>query len=473
MVINPSEDKWEAFFSDDSNSSKRESSDGQWEAFFSEVYSPSKEEISTPSTVQEVSEIAKIPKEYQPEARPAELTRGAARTATRSAELPVNILKGLSQIPENVLKGPLGQKIVEALKPVSGLAQYLPEQEEMEAFERKYTGEYLQPQSPGEEKWDEYVKDVGSLLIDPSKKFSLPIKLGRAALIGFAGQEAKDLAKSMGAGEEGQGYAKMGTNLALSMINPGAVRNMSRQLRGKAMSSIPETATGNASSLKSSLEEMIKDIDKKQSTTAGERIKKEAQGILSKIQDDKLPYQQAVDIKTALNENSSELYKDPMVMPVTKKALRAHFDRVRGHLKDYIAQSEKEFPEFFENISKSDEVYSAIAQSEKMSNFLSKHRGIIEKGGIASPIVALFTGGPMAAAGAAATAAGAIGAYQGRKILKQIAKSPTLREHYFNALTAASKENIGVAVQEIRRFQREAEKDKEFMKEIEGIDQQS
>jgi len=447
------------------------SSDGNWEAFFSKVSSPSKKEMSTPAPLQEVSEREEIPKEYQPETRPAELTRGAARTATRGAELPVNILKGLSQIPENVLKGPLGQKIVEALKPVSGLAQYLPEQEEMEAFERKYTGEYLQPQSPGEEKWDEYVKDVGSLLIDPSKKFSLPIKLGRAALIGFAGQEAKDLAKSMGAGEEGQGYAKMGTNLVLSMVNPGAVRNMSKQLRNKAMSSIPETATGNTSTLESSLNDMVKDIDKKQATTAGERIKKEIQGILGKIENGKLPYQQAVDIKTALNENSSELYKDPNIMPVTKKALRAHFDRVRGYLKDYIAQSEKEHPEFFKNVTKSDEVYSAVAQSDRLMNLFKKHKDLINKGGILASIGALFTGGPVAAAGVAATAAGATGAYQGARVLEHIMRSPTLKEYYLKTLTSASKENIGVAIQEMKRFQREAEKDKEFMREIEAIDQ--
>ncbi len=390
------------------------------------------------------------------------LKRGIARTATRTAELPVNLLKGLQSIPENLLKGPLGKQIVQALRPISGMARYLPEQEEMEQFERKHTGEYLQPQTHGEKNWDELVKDTESMLFGPSGKLSGLTKLGRAAAISSAGIGAKEVAKGLGAGEEASGYTKLGTNLFLSMINPKAVNEMSGILRNKAISSVPEKASGNASTLETALKKIIEKTERTQDTAAKVRIRKEANGILDKIKNNELPYQQTIDMKTALNQNAESLYKDPEMTSKVMKETRAGFDDIRSALKDYIKQSEKEYPEFYNNITKSDEVYSAMANSNKVRKFLGKHGKTLKAAGVIGPVIELFTAGPAATVGTLGVIGTGGAAVQGLKFANRISKSPTLREHYIKALEAASKENVGSSVQEIQRFNEEARKDPEL-----------
>lgn len=374
------------------------------------------------------------------------------------------MVKGLSELPEHVLRGPLGQQIVKALKPVSGLAQYLPEQEEMEKFERKHTGEYLQPHTPGEATWDEFVKDVSSMMIFPESKLGLLGNLGRSSAVAAAGTGAKELAKELGVGKEGQGYSKLGTMMIGGMINPGALTKMSGELRKAAKSSIPKDAMGDATTFQNDLESKLKEIRYKQPTPAGKKIEKEITEILPFIKDNKLSYDQAVEIKTALNQNAENLYKETELGTAALKDTRRGYDDIRRSLKNFISQSENEYPEFYKNLKKSDEVYSALAGSKRFQNYIFDKRKALGAAGIAAPVIELFTVGLPATLGTVGVGAGAAVAHEGIKLGYRILKSPTIREHYIKALTAASKENSGVMIQEIKRMQNEMEKDPEISK---------
>lgn len=433
--------------------------DENWHSFFSKL--TAKTEIPDLKEENEEELLKGLPQE---ETTGEFLTRTAARTPVKGAEGIINMFKGLSELPGHVLKGPVGQQIVQALKPISGISQYLPEQEEMEKFERKHTGEYLQPHTPKEATWDEYVKDLSSMLALPEGKIGMLSNLGRSAAIAGAGIGAKELAKETGLGKEEQGYSKIGANLLAGMINPKGLMKMSSDLRKTAKSSIPKDAMGDATKLEADFTNKLKEIRYKQPTPAGKKIEKEISDILPFIKNNKLSYDQAVEIKTALNQNAENLYKEPELGTSALRDTRRGYNDIRKSLKDFIDQSEKEYPEFYKNIKKSDEVYGAIAGSNIIKKYISDNRKAFGAAGILTPVIELFTIG---AAGIIPTVAG-IGAvaasHELGKLGYRMMKSPTIREHYLKALTAASKRNSGIMIQEMKRMQNEMEKDPDISK---------
>ena len=439
-----------------------------------ETQTVSQEEQPQPET-----EAEKIISENAPETQGEFVKRSSARTGARILETPFQNIKGISNLIEELLSGPEGQtigpKIVEFLKPYSGIARFIKEPQEMREAEREKHGEYLEPQSPKEEKWDEYVQDATSLAMPPygaggaiGRIGSLPLRglarTGRAMAIAAGGMGAKEVSKIFGGKDAAQGYAKLGTTFLLSLIEPGRANNLTRTLREDAINAMPPNVMGDARRLEGSLQQMRQQLLRTQPTGSSNRIIQEIDGILPHIQNGQLPYDQSVSIKTALNQNSEALYRNPDLDRVQLRATRAGMDEIRGHLKDFIDQSETTHPEFHRNITQSDQVYSALAQSRRVSTFFNENKRVFASVGLSPSALGALFGGLPGVTGAAITTAGLYGGLKTGELISRIINSPVLRDSYLNAVNAALQQNLGMASRSLKEFKKEAEKDPELMK---------
>lgn len=387
--------------------------------------------------------------------------RTIARTGARGIETAADVAKSFSDllqsIPENVLKGPLGQKITEALKPISGFAQYIPEQEKIKEFEKEHFGDYLEPKTKGEKLYDEVVQDTTALFMGPQGRAPFLSKMGKNALISILGAGAKTAAEEFGAEEKTQGYAKLGTMLLTSMWNPGGAEKYTKSLYAKAKEALPEEAKGNASSLERNLKSIQKEVSKGTLAPSEEVVRKETELLLNKIKDGELSFDEAVASRRSLNEKMNKaLYDTPK--KEDKERARKLFGGIKNELSNFIGQSQEKYPEFYKAQKMANESFATIQQAKRMERFFEKHHDTLSKYGIPAAVFKVFTEGfPFAAK---ATAVGSIGTgvYKAIQVAEEIRKSPALRKYYFDVFNSALKEDSGALIRNMKEFVKESQK---------------
>ena len=417
------------------------------------------------------------------------LKRTGARTAARIAETPIEIAKGMSELPENLMQGPVGQKIAKTLKQSSGIAQYLPGKEQIRDFERKHTGEYLQPQTPGEERYDEFVQDVTGQMMGFGRAGreiksavtgvqalrNIGQRVGRATAVAGVGAGTKEIAKDLGFGETAQEWSKMGSMLIASMVEPHGARNYVNRLYDQAGRSLPAGASGDARLLERQLTNTWDRVTRGLGSPDETAVQTAVERLIDKISNGQLTYEEAVASKRSLNTMMMNTVYGTADRAAQARA-RNLFQGMNANLNEFIGQAEAQYPEFVAAQRAADSGFGAIEQGRRLRNFVRDNKkGVIAMGILPAVEEMLhgegFTSGVgKAVRGTAKAAAFTYPALKTYEITQRILRSPTMRHYYLNALEAGLAENSSSMLKNLKKLQGHMQKEPEFAELFKNVE---
>lgn len=294
---------------------------------------------------------------------------------------------------------------------------------ELKELSEDVSGGFTSPQSEMEKVADEYAETAASLLG--------PMKFRKVLGVSLASNLAKQGVKTIGLSETPQEAAKLGTMFLTSMYNPkGALKYASSQYdKANALS---KGASINATNFKNNIEETIKNLKMGVSTSEKNSVLKPAQEILNKINPNgKISVQELTSAKRDINK----LMGEPDTLQGAKKLLKSLGKQIDDAIKPY----EKVNPKFKEVYRPANEIYGAVMQGNKASNFISKILGAKSVLGAVVGEVAL--GHPEYIIPTAAAAGAAMGSAKIADFFTRLSKSPELRRYYTKAAIAAASEN--------------------------------
>ena len=208
-------------------------------------------ESSTPSIfqhkkpgIEEVDELASSKEQVQyPFEGENDLDREIERNQARNISRMTERTLGLPGDVVSMIQGLTGKKTEEFPLPTS--------QKIKETSERLTRG-YTKPQTPFEEKTDEYMEDVASMMLPGGGGYSITRNIG----IPLVGNLAKEGIKYKGGDEKESACTKMGSMVLLDLLfnrGKGGVRGHIGKKFQAAEAAIPQGAVANARALESAL----------------------------------------------------------------------------------------------------------------------------------------------------------------------------------------------------------------------------
>lgn len=354
-----------------------------------------------------------------------EVGRHASRIASRVAETIGGIPGDLQSLFESGIfsgfEALTGKKLPELAK-----SRHFPTSEELQEASEELSGGFTKAQNPQEETIDEFAKTVSSLVG--------PMKFRKALGVGVGSQLAKEGIKVLGLGEGTQEAGKLGTMFLLSAMNPKGAMNFASSQYKKA-NDLAKGASIQAKELSNNLNTMISDLEKGFTTAPKEAVMKPARQILEKINtgNGKINVQDL----TAAKRDVSTLMGDPSILKREKKLLKHLGSEIDKAIKPF----EKMRPEFAKAYRPANEIYSAVMEGSKASNFLQKTLGM--KSVIGATLAEAALGHPEAIIPTVAGATSIIGAARTADFFTRLSKSSELRKYYSKVLLSAAKEDAG------------------------------
>jgi hypothetical protein len=356
-----------------------------------------------------------------------ELPRHASRIGSRIAET-------LGGIPGDVSKL-IESGVFSGLEKITGFPataemkekarqKRLPTSSELKEFSQKHTKEFTSPKNKTEKSIDEFVETAASLFG--------PMKFRKVLGVALGSQVVKEGLKELGVGESSQEAGKLGTMFVLSSINPkGAMKYASSQY--KLADNLAKGASISAPEFEKNLLGLQESLKKGITTPAKNIVLKPTEELIGKIKNGKIPVQDL----TAAKRDINTLMGDPSLLKRERNLLKGLGSYVDKAIKPF----EKINPEFSKAYRPANEIYGAITQGNKASNFISKAVGPKSVlGAIAGEVILghpEFIAGTLATAGVVTLSAKAV------DFFTRLSKSPELQKYYAKAMTAALSENTG------------------------------
>jgi hypothetical protein len=394
----------------------------------------------------------------------ANVGRQALRSGSRIAEIGLGAPREFGEfleslVPEKALiKGAekigLGKGAKTLLETTKKIAPYklFPESEDIKKFSKFLFGKKVEPKNQWEEKADEVISDFAALALPlPGSK----LRLLKPGLLALGGNAASDLVGRLGGEDKERTYAKLGTILVGSLINPKSADKLRNDLYKQASEARPADATVSAKKLSSNASH-IENALMKGDPSAGSKKKSLSllKDIKSKVKNNEINVEELEQFKRDINEARSGLYEEFKSNKAGRKTAKRNLDSVSKIIDKGLNEYGKKNPEWEAFYRPANEVHGAIAQSHKARNWIAKH---IKKIGFPAVLAeaGIYHAGGIPAA-AVATTAGAATLF-GAEFAARFAKSPTLRKHYLNLITSALKEDIISTRQNLKKIQEELE----------------
>lgn len=394
----------------------------------------------------------------------ANIGRQAGRSSARIAETVIGaprafgeFLEGL--IPEEKIKnlaGKVGLKkqVEKGYEFGKKIAPYklLPSSEDVRELNKTLFGKSVEPKNEWEQKADSLVSDFTALALPlPGSKF----KLLKPALLAVGGNAASEMIGQIGGTKKQQDYAKIGTFVFGSLINPKSAENLKNDLYSKAREARPERVRTESPNLNASLNTVERNLKKGGTETWKGKIFTKIDELRDNIAGDSIEVGELEKFKTSLNNIISELYAEKNISKPGIKTAQRYVNQlgkiVDNSLKDYG----KINPEWEAFYRPANEVHAAIAQSHKARNFIGK---TAKKYGMHAILPALgighFAGGP-GIAGIAGSAAVGASLITGGELAVKFANSPELRKLYSNLINSAIKQDAIAVNENLKRMDKE------------------
>jgi hypothetical protein len=366
---------------------------------------------------------------------------------------------GISQLigPERwemLVKGPPGQQ------------QQLPTSQNIRQVTKNATKGYTEPKTPNEAKVNEFIEDVASTLTGRQPKV-----LGRTpkqtALINNLGIPAaanavKQVVSGLGFGEDMATISKLGIWTALSLVGNINASNYASDLLNKGREGVPDN-----------LQISVPRIIKRLSSVGSKLLRSDprndiARQRIAKVEEDLANGQTSVrDMMDAYHGvNASKRSKGMFEIgqrPDVEFA-RSAVDKVKNAINDEILEAAASHPEALENWRNGIQSWAVIQQSKRLTNWIQdkiRAPGGKTITGVALPLFGLTGAG---AAVKAPLVAGSIGAatvplYKAGQVAFRVYQDPRLSHYYWNALSAAAKQDFPMFLNNYNKLNKGLEKD--------------
>ncbi len=408
--------------------------------------------------------FAQEKKETFPEKVKRHSSRGLARSLETIAGLPGDmrefaqslITKGFGALMGDQEKA---QEISETIQPfVPGPLGMAPSSQQIrEAVTQRLTGEYLEPQTRGEEIGDEIVSDLVALAIPVKGK----IPFARALAGSLGGAAAKESIKSIGGGEKAQALGKLGTMFLLGNLGRQNARQYVRNLHKDAESLIPSNARISSRNLSRNLNNASKSIQSGGITPD----KSHALNLMNQLGERIRSGRGEIDPREIRNFRHS--VNELRFNRSLSDRARYYLDRFDDVLNEGLLEYGKENPSFLNKYREANLGTAGLKQSNKLARAISKKIDITK----VSPEALILLGAhtqisPSLLAKLGVTAVGAKGA----QLAKRLSSNSTLRTHYLNTIKAASQENWKSFSRNLNLMEKELGKEKKEKPEYEIMD---
>lgn len=401
--------------------------------------------------------------------------RTGARTLARAGEavagLPGDILSGIMGLGSYASGGiiPSMEKIQEKLPFVTPPPT---SQQIREQGTKHYTGEYLEPQSPFEESYDQIIGDATQMLLPGIGKGKVLTKIGGALAKSTLGNVAQWATENVTGSKLLGDVAKIGAiGLANSFGGRKAIENIKNEKYDLAKKALPETPIIDAAPELKTFNEFS------QNFTRG--AIKDKNWFKDQITDMKemIGDSNIVDIKGVidLKKQWNELLND--------SSLSANQSRFLKHgiknLKNIIKRFGKDEPEFYKNFLEGEELTAALRSSNIVQDVMAKHPSLqkYNKNPIIKNLFGLGMAGSLGygvAKGiiglpvAAAVGTTALGVREAAKAYQLLTKSPIARRYYKNAISAGLNNDIKAMTKDLSKLDKAT---KQFSTEPESTNQ--
>ena len=335
----------------------------------------------------------------------------------------------------------------------------LPRSKDVRKKLSEWTGGYTEPQSTSEEREDEVVEDVASLLLPtPGGQVKVGGKVAKwlgpqaakyMKVMGTvaAGQAAKEGASMLGATEGQQSATKLGAMIFASAINPKQALKLKTSLYDKAKTFLPANANTDVKTLQSGFNFMkrklnkgIPTLEKKPALDAIDQFEK-------KISNGRVPVEELQQFKKDLYNIIGDWKSDKISHPHLKKLAKVADTQLQRYGKNHN-------PEWLKNYKAADRIHQTIAQSDKARNTIKNYVIPLMK---KNPLWAL----PVFGLGSVA--------YPGLKAFElghRIFRNPKLAALYTTTLANATKENIPAAARSMTQLNDELGRELGHQEEI-------
>lgn len=432
------------------------------------------------------------PETYQGEPDPIEeegglgwLTRNIAANASRAGESYFGRYGDVEKITRNVLKAApgflkkhpmlggislLGRAIHDLIgqekwEQIVG-EQQLPTTDVLKQAMTEATGEYLEPKTKGEKRFQEFSSDVGSVLpgpgfgrIPPNATRFLVNNLGIPA----AANAVKNAVEDLGFGEDKANMAKGATWLALFLSRNVNGAQHASQLMNQGRNGIPNTVQIDVPRLQQRLQQvsnnpLLLHADPR-SALAREQI--------SNIQRDLANGQTSVRSLMTSYDGLNAAKRNRGLFELNRSDrnfARRAIDEVRNAVRDEIMDAGHAYPDALNSWRSGIQAWSTIHRSRAITNTIEDWAkgpyakiltgplagifGVGTYAGLKKPLVALPLAGTVPAA------------YKGIQTLYRIWQDPNLAHYYWQALGNAARENAPEFIKNYLKLEKGLEKDK-------------
>lgn len=381
-------------------------------------------------------------------------SRGLARSLEAIGGLPGDlrelaqslITKGFGKLMGNPEKA---QEISQNIQPfLKGALPPTPSSQDIrEEGTQALTGEYLEPQSQGEELGDEIVQDVVSLALPVKGK----IPFARALAGGLGGNFVKEGIKNSGGGETAQTLGKLGTMFLFGNLGREGAKSYVRNLHQEAEGLIPEGAKLETRNLSSSLRNTKKSLQSGGVTPD----KAPALNLLNQLEKKIRTGGGEIDPREIRNFRHS--VNEMRFNRKLSDRSRFYLDRLDDVLNEGLIEYGKENPAFLNKYREANLGTQGLKQSNKLARAISKKVDVTKLSPEALVLLGMHnTLSPALLGKLGLTAVGAKGA----QIAKRLTTNSTLRTHYLNTLKAASNENWKAFSKNLNLLEKELSKGK-------------
>ena len=326
--------------------------------------------------------------------------------------------------------------------------------------------EYIEPQNKIESFIDDVVEDT-AMLMTPG---GMTTRSGK--VISGTQKLVRNLAKSIGANTAGEGveaatgsstaknWTKFGLLFMTSLWDKPTAKTQVSNMYKNAELAIPEGATMNAKTLHKDMEKiqhnLLQGRPKGHLSSDEKQVFSSAEKVMELIKNGKISVKAAwAQLKTINKDIEKLVGETPWHQFKRKKDLRKLMVDVNKGLNKSLKDYGKTNKEFGANFGPAQEAYAADKQAAKLGKWVAN---AVKSTPATAGLMKLFGATGVLGKAVGASAVGTA-AYQSWKLGYKIAKSPTLRKIYGNALKAATKENAAEFNKSIELLDKELQKD--------------
>lgn len=352
---------------------------------------------------------------------------------------------------------------------------FLPSSEDFKELSQIATGGYTKPKTEGEEAFQEFTEDVGSLIslrtgigspnVAAGKRPMMQL-INRHLLIPAAANATKQTLKSMGVDEDTANMGKMAIWLPFTLSNEINANKYAADLMNKGREMFPKNLMANTRRLQSKLDSLERSLSHADPRTSLAR--QAISGLKKDIENGQTSIQSLLTQYDGINAAKRSRGMFELGKSDQQYATKS-INKVLNALREEITDTGSNNPEALKNWQNGLNAWASIHQSNKIQNWVKNLANGPYGKFLTGPAAALFGGAALGASklplAVSAPAAGiTTGAYNTGKVLMRMWKSPVLRNYYWNAVNAAIGENKNAFISNYNKLNKELKKESSVQK---------